>query len=276
MGTLEILQQSPKPKKCAQVEFPGLKLKVPAATKTLAKGPRPLTDRELAIAFDCLEKDGNPQEVLVSKFSIEITRRDMACLRPGQWLNDEVINFFLKLLQDRIDSQPSLPKCWFPNTHFWPKLGGGNGKAYAYKDVRRWTVRAKVDIFALDYVVIPLHIGRNHWALCLIDMKAKGFRYLDSMSCRPHPNLEEFLQKYLEDEHKDKKRKPFEEAGDWRILPIEEPVPQQENGYDCGVFMCSCAEATSAGRSLDYSQDDMPNIRKRLAAQIKTASFEVL
>jgi hypothetical protein len=275
LSTLDLLQRFPQPKAGAEVEFPALKLKLKDLAAPPKKGPPPLSDRELAIALDCLDEGGDPKEVLVNKFSVEVTRRDMACLRPGQWLNDEVINFFLKLLQERSNSQPSIPKCWFPNTHFWPKLGGPDGTSYNFQEVKRWTTRAKVDIFALDKVVFPVHVGHNHWALGLIDMKAQGFRYLDSLSCRPHPNLEKFLQKYLQDEHLDKKEKPLEGVVEWKILPIEEPVPQQENDYDCGVFMCSCAEAISAGRSLDYCQDDMPNIRKRLAAQIKTASFDV-
>ena len=33
--------------------------------------------------------------------SIQITRRDMACMAPLQWLNDEVINLYISLLLER-------------------------------------------------------------------------------------------------------------------------------------------------------------------------------
>ena len=52
---------------------------------------------------------------------------------------------------------------------------------YSYKDVRRWTVKAKIDIFELDYVIFPMNIGETHWAMGAIDLKDKGFRYFDSM-----------------------------------------------------------------------------------------------
>jgi Ulp1 family protease len=52
---------------------------------------------------------------------------------------------------------------------------------YSYKDVRRWTVKAKIDIFQLDYVIFPMNIGETHWAMGAIDLKDKGFRYFDSM-----------------------------------------------------------------------------------------------
>ena len=29
----------------------------------------------------------------------------MSCLRPGTWLNDEVVNLYMKLLQERIDAK---------------------------------------------------------------------------------------------------------------------------------------------------------------------------
>lgn len=52
---------------------------------------------------------------------------------------------------------------------------------YSYKEVRRWTVKAKIDIFELDYVIFPMNIGETHWAMGAIDLKDKGFRYFDSM-----------------------------------------------------------------------------------------------
>ena len=40
-------------------------------------------------------------EVLMEKFNISITREKLRCLRDGVWLNDEVVNFMVKLLQQR-------------------------------------------------------------------------------------------------------------------------------------------------------------------------------
>ena len=35
------------------------------------------------------------------RFSIPITRKIMICLKPEGWLNDEIINFTMKMLQER-------------------------------------------------------------------------------------------------------------------------------------------------------------------------------
>ena len=40
------------------------------------------------------------EEILTYNFGIPVTRRIVRCLNPGVWLNDEIINFQMQLLQD--------------------------------------------------------------------------------------------------------------------------------------------------------------------------------
>jgi sentrin-specific protease 1 len=232
-------------------------------------GVKPLTDEERELAESGLDSGGNPSEVLASRFNVEVTRKQLQCLRPAEWLNDEVINFYCKLLEERGKKNKNAPKCWFPNSFFWPKLSGADNSSYSYKDVKRWSIKAKIDIFELDHILFPMNIGESHWALGAIDLKAKGFRYFDSMFCRPHRNFVPFLRKYLQDEHKAKKGgSEFQGVDEWELIIPDEPVPQQNNGYDCGVFTCNFAECFSSGRDLGFSQDDMPDLRLRLAARV--------
>eukprot|EP00439_Symbiodinium_sp_Y106_P078087 s562_g16.t3 len=281
----------------------------------------PITPEEEKLAEDALFGQGSGDEVVASRFSVEVTRRQLECLRPGEWLNDEVINFYYKLLQERSKTIASSPKSWFTNSFFWPKLSGNNKDAsgaavklnkteYNYKEVRRWTIKAKVDIFDMDYVIFPMNIAETHWSMGAIDMREKGFRYFDSMFSNPPSNFVAFLRRYLADEHKDlklslcniictsasvihqcvslgcchplglldsaarvqaKKSKDLQGVGDWKLLIPEPPVPQQRNGYDCGVFTCFFADCLSAGKSLGFDQEDMPTLRKRIAARIMKA-----
>jgi len=226
----------------------------------------PLTAEELELADTSLDS-GDGSEILVSRFNVELTRKQLSCLHPGQWLNDEVINFYCKLLEERGKKSNGFPKCWFPNSFFWPKLSGENNK-YSYKDVKRWTIKSKIDIFELDYIIFPMNIGASHWALGAIDRKEHGFRYFDSMFSMPHKNFVPFLQQYLKDEHQAKKGKPLEGIEDWDLIMPDPPLPQQNNGYDCGVFTCCFADCFSAGRGCAFEQDDMPNLRLRIAARV--------
>jgi len=238
-----------------------------AACPPQPRGAPPLSDEERRLAESILE-DGNPSEVMVDRFNVQVTRKQLACLRPGEWLNDEVINFYCKLLQERGKLVKGAPKCWFANSFFWQKLSGANNSNYSYKEVRRWTVKAKIDVFELDHVIFPINIGESHWALGAIDLKEKGFRYFDSMFCRPHKNFAPFLRQYLQDEHKAKKGAPFEGEQEWELIIPNKPLPQQNNGYDCGVFTCFFADCFSHGKDLNFDQDDMPNLRLRLAARV--------
>jgi len=60
----------------------------------------PLTTDEEALV-DAALGPGRDDEMLADYKNIPITRQDMATLKPHEWLNDEVINFFFKLLEER-------------------------------------------------------------------------------------------------------------------------------------------------------------------------------
>jgi len=242
------------------------------AMRYAARGVPAPSKEDLALAEQSLWGEGKPGEVLASRFSVDLKRSQLQCLRPGEWLNDEVINFYFKLLQERTRRPEAPRRCWFTNSFFWPKLSGKGHAEYNFKEVRRWTTKAKVDIFDQDYVIFPMNIGETHWALGAIDFRERGFRYFDSMFSRPHSNFVPFLRKYLSDEHKAKKGgKALEGIDGWELIKPENPLPKQRNGYDCGVFTCSFAEWFSQGLALDFSQDDMPNLRLRLAARVVRA-----
>jgi sentrin-specific protease 1 len=81
----------------------------------------------------------------------------------------------------------------------------------------------------------------------------------------------------------DKKKRPFDFTG-WidhydevrssstrRITSngLLQDTPQQENGYDCGVFTCQFMESLSRGvDEFVFDQDDMPYIRDRMTWEI--------
>lgn len=48
--------------------------------------------------------------VLTSGFNVELCGRDIKTLAPAQWLNDEVINFYLQLLKERDNQRATFPR----------------------------------------------------------------------------------------------------------------------------------------------------------------------
>ncbi|XP_065338744.1 uncharacterized protein LOC135938758 isoform X1 [Cloeon dipterum] len=199
-----------------------------------------------------------PQEVLVSGFNADITRKDISTLADRNWLNDEVINFYMELIRER-GNLDNFPKVHTFNTFFYPRL-----RQTGYSALKRWT--KKVDIFAQDLIVIPIHLG-VHWCMSILDMKNKHAHYFDSM-LTSNPSVLTLLMKYLEEESVDKKKVPYD-TSKWKLIQ-EKEIPVQHNGYDCGVFACMFAEAGSRRGKFLFTQDDMPDLRKRMVYEILT------
>ncbi|KAJ8347132.1 hypothetical protein SKAU_G00285330 [Synaphobranchus kaupii] len=174
------------------------------------------------------------------------------------WLNDEVINFYMNMLVER-SRRPGLPSVYTFNTFFYPKL-----RSAGFSAVRRWT--KKVDIFASDILLVPVHLG-VHWCLAVVHIRKKRITYFDSMggsndeACR-------ILLKYLEQESRDKKAKELD-TSDWFLQSMKRnEIPQQMNGSDCGMFTCKYAEYITKDRPISFTQKHMPYFRRRMVWEI--------
>ncbi|XP_055532417.1 sentrin-specific protease 1-like isoform X2 [Wyeomyia smithii] len=203
---------------------------------------------------------GPSSEVVINKFNISITRNDLATLIGDNWLNDEVINFYMNLLIERSKqhADDGFPRVYAMNTFFIPKLF-----ASGHAGLKRWT--RKVDIFSYDIIPIPVHVGRVHWCMAVIDLKNQSIRYYDSMGTPNKPVLDA-LEQYLKDESLDKRKKPFDTSGFSKEHMRD--CPRQMNGSDCGVFSCMFAEHESRNREIGFSQQHMPYFRQKMIYEI--------
>ncbi|XP_047117790.1 sentrin-specific protease 1-like isoform X1 [Schistocerca piceifrons] len=195
-------------------------------------------------------------EVLVEAFSLKITRHDICTLAGTNWLNDEVINFYMNLLIERGKKNKYQPVYAF-NTFFYPRL-----QSSGYSAVKRWT--RKVDVFANDIIIIPVHLG-VHWCMAAINFKKKMICYYDSMGGNNDVCLQ-LLWNYLGSEKMDKKQQKFDYDG-WKTENVKR-IPQQMNGSDCGVFSCTYAEFICRNAAFRFSQKDMPYFRRKMVYEI--------
>lgn len=196
-------------------------------------------------------------EVLIHKFNIKITRRDIATLDGLNWLNDEVVNFYMNLIMDRSVRNKRLPKVYVFSTFFYPKLYQSG-----HKSVSRWT--KKVDIFTYDILLVPIHLD-VHWCMATVDFRKRCITYYDSM-LGDNPECLELLLEYIKAEHLDKKKIAYRTAA-WK-LECAKDIPEQMNGSDCGMFSCKFAEFKSRLAPLDFTQEDMPYFRQRMVYEI--------
>ncbi|XP_011872767.1 PREDICTED: sentrin-specific protease 1-like [Vollenhovia emeryi] len=200
---------------------------------------------------------GMPSEVLAEGFGLRITRKDLYTLADLNWLNDEVINFYMNLLIARGTSSDKYPKVHAMNTFFYPKLLSGG-----HASLKRWT--RKVDIFAQDLMVVPVHLD-IHWCMSIVDFRDKSITYYDSMGSS-NPKCLVALKQYLQDESLDKKKQSYD-MRDWKLQSAKN-IPQQMNGSDCGVFSCMFAEYACGNKKITFTQDDMPYFRNKMVYEI--------
>ncbi|KAK6165340.1 hypothetical protein SNE40_022286 [Patella caerulea] len=199
-----------------------------------------------------------PLKTVSEGFKIKITREDIQTLKGLNWLNDQVINFYLKMLMERGDGD-NMARVHAFNTFFYPKLA-----RCGHSGVRRWTKR--VDVLSADFILVPVHLG-VHWCLAIIDFRKKSIRYYDSMGGNNDTCLN-VLKQYLIDECLDKKKQTFDLTG-WSTVAVKD-IPQQINGCDCGMFSCVFAEYITRGAKITFTQDDMPNFRRKMVYEIVT------
>ncbi|CAO3647615.1 unnamed protein product [Cunninghamella echinulata] len=227
-------------------------------------GVEELTKEENEIVDDIFKMH---QTGIVSQSKTAIVEyKDIYKLYPETWLNDEIINFYMELLTKRSNEQSSssLSSIHCFNTFFCSTL-----RDQGYDKVRRWT--KKVDIFDKELLLIPINYS-YHWTLGVIDMAKKTVAVYDSLNGN-HDSTIQLLFNYLEMEHMDKKKRPFDKTN-W-VSATPSNIPQQQNMSDCGVFTCMFAERLSRNHPFDFSQKDMTAIRRRMALDIKRKKLSV-
>ncbi|KAJ7700278.1 hypothetical protein B0H14DRAFT_3034190 [Mycena olivaceomarginata] len=143
----------------------------PADSDTAGGGPRRSARRSVAPQRD-------PEELILvyppgQTGAVNITNGDLARLAPGEFLNDTLIEFGLKLwLQDLEKENPELVKqIHVFSSFFYKKLdnkdakGKGRSPEKGYESVRKWT--AKFDLFDKKYIIVPIN-ENLHWYLAII------------------------------------------------------------------------------------------------------------
>ncbi|KAF7784744.1 hypothetical protein Agabi119p4_909 [Agaricus bisporus var. burnettii] len=236
--------------------------------------PKKLPPPDESSVSTLLEKRGT-----IAKYAREsVDDKDIIRLRPGQWLNDEIINFYGAMLLGRSEANkeniPNGParrgkplNVHYFSSFFWSKL---TGEGYDKGRLAKWT--KKIDIFSKDMILIPVNHNNAHWTAAAINFRRKRVESYDSMGMAKSIVFSH-LRKYLDAEHRNKKKTPFDFTG-WQDYAPDDVTPQQENGYDCGVFTCQFLEALSRGEEMfRFTQQDMAYLRRRMIWEIGHAQL---
>ncbi|KAM1574319.1 hypothetical protein COP1_044188 [Malus domestica] len=205
--------------------------------------------------------------------AVSISKRDVDLLQPETFINDTIIDFYIKYLKNQIQPEKR-HRFHFFNSFFFRKLADldkdpssvSDGRA-AFQRVRKWT--RKVDLFERDYIFIPINFNL-HWSLIVIchlgevpkhndgesgnSRKVPCILHMDSIK-GSHTGLKNLIQSYLWEEWKERKKETSEEISskfhNLRFVSLE--LPQQENSFDCGLFLLHYLELFLAEAPVHFS-----------------------
>ena len=201
---------------------------------------------------------------LIDKFSVQFKHCDLIRLNPGVWLNDEVVNFFMKLFEERESKAAAANMArksnMYMNSFFYSKLAFSKG-GFNYNNVKRWT--RKLNVFSYNLIFIPINAA-NHWTLICVSIPTKEIMYLNSLDNSKvdgktvTSNIEMWLRMEFESKNISG---PFK---DFNVKPVR--CPQQSNTDDCGVFILAYTDLLSNQLDIDIMMQSLADgVRKLIA-----------
>jgi hypothetical protein len=103
----------------------------------------------------------------IGKKKEEVSVDDRDRLRENEFLNDNLIAFYTRFLQDHLErTNPDAAKrVYFFNSYFFATLTNKGSREINYDGVEKWT--SKVNLFSYDYIVVPIN-QNAHWYVAII------------------------------------------------------------------------------------------------------------
>ena len=198
-------------------------------------------------------------------------------LNKNKWLNDEIINAYGKMINIRNENNSNYPKVRIFSSFLLQKIFCLSKEEIQndenkYKDLLQYFKKSRKQINLNNYQILlfPFNINNSHWALISIDIEKRELIYYDSLK---NFNINEFIpifenitiliDKYLIDYNDFLLHSNL----NWSYNFMKN-IPYQNNGSDCGVFVCQFMNYISKNKDFDFSQDDINYFRVLMGVEL--------
>ena len=186
-------------------------------------------------SFDCVQK---------------LTHKALGGLHFGEWLNDDIINIYIEMMEKRfIRDQPTpyrILNSYFATTTL----------TKTESQIQRMLKKKTLDMSHI--LVMPIN-NRNHWYFAVFD--SEGIIVFDSIRNKAQYYFDNPIFKNAL-----KFAKMFYQK-DYEIF-VQMDYPQQDNSYDCGVFMLMGVRDILRKKQWSYHQGDIRFKRIQIAYEI--------
>ena len=152
---------------------------------TLSKSKYEINKVYLDLINKSLEKNGGHfnDDVVIDnqKANYKVTKGSLKRLEPGKWLNDEIINGYISLINER-EKEFNTGSIFCFNTYFYTMIENMLQRDdYDYRKLERVLTRKKVNLKNYKMVMVPINIEKFHWFLICADLVDEKFYVIDSM-----------------------------------------------------------------------------------------------
>eukprot|EP01082_Thalassiosira_pseudonana_P012513 g11502.t1 g11502 contig5:1019505-1021842(+) len=179
-------------------------------------------------------------------------------LEPGQFLDDSLVDFWMRWISREQSHLGNKSDVHFFTTHFMSTL------KKEPSSVASWT--KKIDIFKKKLIFVPVNAD-NH---CIL--------FLDSLKIHRKDKVARIIRKWLDFEWKRKHgiedpKQKFFFSRDMQLLTPK--IPYQENGCDCGVFVCRYAYGLYLMRRQLFTPEDINDNFKGMITNGSAFAFDM-
>jgi histone-lysine N-methyltransferase SETD8 len=178
------------------------------------------------------------------------------------WITDDCIRYYLRLI---VAEDTRLKMEYIESTCF---------AAYVKNGYEADSQKSPSNLLDMDLVFFPINIP-CHWILGVVDVKRKYIYILDSMYRKKKESLYkanfEVIRTFCTHHYQERT-----EMKDFKYLPQSKGVPvppQQNNNFDCGIFVMLACLFISHGLPLCYKQEEIRYWRNRLAIEVLSGSL---
>lgn len=191
---------------------------------------------------------------------ITLHYRDMQTLKPGNWLNDEVINAYCNLIAGNTSEVVLMNSFFLPILQQTPLIS----LTKIHKIIRRKGVES---IFDRQKVVIPVNIRSAHWAIYCIDHNTETITNYDSLDWED-ASISEVISRYISLEFEDLGTFTRKEYG-----RVKANAGVQVGTDDCGVFALLNARNCCFEGKIEVEQALIPMYRRLITLELKKGRF---
>lgn len=170
-------------------------------------------------------------EIVLSYYDCLLRTRDIELLKGSHWLNDAIIGFYFEYLDEKFNKEKK--ELYFISPELTQLLKMTDPSQYSIFLDAANVSDCKCILFPLNNCESRDAAGGSHWSLLVCCKQDRTCYHLDSSKGFNNSIASKFAKNVMDCVlGKDERNKKFAEPN----------CPQQDNGYDCGIYVLCLAD----------------------------------